>query len=60
MAEREHMPGERNDTEKDKLYPGISVIQNGYYALPKDQRKLYLQSFPQLESYREMEQTIPE
>ena len=37
--------------ERDRLYPGISIIQNGYYALPKDQRKNYLTTFPQLESY---------
>ena len=37
--------------EKDRLYPGISIIQNGYYALPKDQRKNYLATFPQLEEY---------
>lgn len=34
-------------------YPGIKVIQDGYYALPKDQRKAYLQQFPQLNSYWE-------
>ena len=47
------LPGERNDTEKDKLFPGISVIQNGYHELSKDRRKSYLQRYPQLESYRE-------
>ena len=39
--------------ERDRLYPGISIIQNGYYALPKDQRKSYIQSVPQLEDYWE-------
>lgn len=37
--------------ERDRLYPGISIIQNGYYALPKDQRKSWISSFPQLEEY---------
>ena len=39
--------------ERDRLYPGISIIQNGYYALPKDQRKNWISSFPQLEEYWE-------
>ena len=36
---------------KDSRYPGIGVIQNMYYELPKDQRKAFLQSFPQLSEY---------
>lgn len=39
--------------ERDRLYPGISIIQNTYYALPKDQRKNYINSVPQLEDYWE-------
>lgn len=38
-------------TERDQYFPGISVIQDGYYAVPKDQRKSYLNYFPQLSTY---------
>ena len=44
---------EEHDRIKNEQYPGISIIQNGYYALPKDQRKNYLATFPQLEDYWE-------
>ena len=37
--------------ERDLLFPGISVIQNGYYAIPKDQRKAYIGYFPMLKEY---------
>ena len=40
-----------HDEIKRTMFPGISVIQNGYYALPKSQRKAYLESFPQLSAY---------
>ena len=40
---------------RDTQFPGISIIQNGYNALPKEgpQRKEYLSYFPQLEEYWE-------
>ena len=38
-------------SERDQYFPGISVIQDGYYDLPKDQRKEYLEYFPQLTEY---------
>ena len=41
----------QHDEYKDQMFPGISVIQNGYYNLPKDQRKAYLNYFPQLSEY---------
>lgn len=37
--------------ERDQLFPGISVIQNGYNAIPKDQRKAYIGYFPMLKEY---------
>ena len=42
---------EEHDRIKNEQFPGISILQNQYYALPKDQRKAYLQSVPQLEEY---------
>ena len=44
---------EEHDRIKAEQYPGISVIQDGYYALPKDQRADYMKVFPQLEDYWE-------
>ena len=41
------------NTIKAERFPGITTIQNGYYALPKDQRKEYLSYFPVLEDYWE-------
>ena len=38
---------------KNSQYPVIDVIQNMYYEVPKDQRKTFLQSFPQLSDYWE-------
>ncbi len=39
--------------ERDQRFPGVSTIENGYYALPKggSQRKEYLSYFPQLKEY---------
>lgn len=43
----------QHDELKDQLYPGISVIQNIYYDLPKDQRKSFIEQIPQLPEYWE-------
>ena len=40
-----------HDEIKNQRFPGISVIQNTYYDLPKDQRKAYLQQMPKLQEY---------
>ena len=52
--------------ERDSKFPGISVIQDGYYALPKQgpERKQYRQAFPELSNYwewnRNYKETHPE
>ena len=45
---------------KAERFPGITQIQNGYYNLPKDQRKAYLQYFPKLEQYWEWNRNYKE
>ena len=39
------------NTYKDEHFPGISIIQDMYYDLPKDQRKAFLNAMPQLSEY---------
>ena len=41
------------NTYKDEHFPGISIIQDMYYELPKDQRKAFLEAMPQLSDYWE-------
>lgn len=48
---------ETYNTIKAERFPGITSIQNGYYNLPKDQRKAYLSYFPVLEDYWEWNRT---
>ena len=40
-----------HDQIKEQRWPGISVVQDLYYSLPKDQRKAFLQQFPKLSEY---------
>ena len=40
-----------HDELKNQLYPGIGVIQDKYYELPKDQRKAFIAQFPRLQEY---------
>ena len=42
---------EEHDQIKNQRWPGISVIQDAYYALPKDQRKAFITQFPRLQEY---------
>ena len=51
---------ELHDTEKAQKFPNINVIQDGYYSLPKDQRKAYLNQFPELSRYWEWNRTFKE
>ena len=39
--------------ERDRLFPGLSTVNDMYHALPKDQRKEFIKYYPQLSSYFE-------
>ena len=62
MSEQAVSAIDEYDTIKEERFPGIGVIQNGYFALPKQgpQRKQYLQEFPQLEDYWTWNRTYKE
>ena len=49
---------EERDRIMKEQFPGISVIQDIYYALPKDQRKDFIQQFPQLPDFWEWNRTF--
>lgn len=42
---------------RDERYPGIFEIQDGYYAIPEDQRKAYKKEYPELEEYWDWRRT---
>jgi hypothetical protein len=48
---------EEYNTYKDEHFPGISIIQDMYYDLPKDQRKAFLAAMPQLSEYWDWNRT---
>lgn len=54
----------QHDEIMNTRFPGIKIAQEGYYAVPKDQRKAYLQQFPKLTEYwdwnREYKKQHPE
>ena len=49
---------EEHDRIKNEQFPGIGVIQDIYNALPKDQKKAFIEEFPQLPDYWDWNRTF--